>query len=199
MHLAEPLFVAGHPGLDFLNTRFVDLATGVPLEAIGDGDAFAAWLRGAGLLKGAPKLRSTGKALDDAATEARKLREWASDWILRWSRDPRGDFSAEIERLNRLLSRVSYAKRVSAVGGSLELLEEWRVDAMGDLVGLLASQLSLLITAEKPELVKRCDGEGCVLWFLDRTKAHRRRFCSAAVCGNRSKVAAFRERERAQR
>jgi predicted RNA-binding Zn ribbon-like protein len=33
-------------------------------------------------------------------------------------------------------------------------------------------------------------------WFLDQTKAYKRRFCSAAVCVNRAKVAAFRERQR---
>nr|WP_254214234.1 CGNR zinc finger domain-containing protein [Burkholderia multivorans] len=33
-----------------------------------------------------------------------------------------------------------------------------------------------------------------MLWFLDRTKSHRRRWCSKALCGNRQKVAAFRRR-----
>jgi predicted RNA-binding Zn ribbon-like protein len=44
--------------------------------------------------------------------------------------------------------------------------------------------------------VKRCEGAECTLWFVDRTKAHRRRFCSATACGNRDKVAAFRARQR---
>jgi predicted RNA-binding Zn ribbon-like protein len=39
-------------------------------------------------------------------------------------------------------------------------------------------------------------GAGCTLWFVDRTKAHRRIFCSATTCGNRAKVAAFRQRQR---
>jgi predicted RNA-binding Zn ribbon-like protein len=35
-----------------------------------------------------------------------------------------------------------------------------------------------------------------VLWFFDRTKSHRRRWCSMAVCGNRHKAARFRASRR---
>ena len=48
----------------------------------------------------------------------------------------------------------------------------------------------------QPALIKRCAGTDCSLWFVDRTKAHGRMFCSAAACGNRAKVAAFRQRQR---
>ena len=44
------------------------------------------------------------------------------------------------------------------------------------------------------ELVRLCDGAGCNLWFYDRTKSHRRRWCSMAVCGNRDKVKNHRAR-----
>lgn len=44
------------------------------------------------------------------------------------------------------------------------------------------------------DLVRHCEGEACVLWFYDRTKGHRRRWCTPTGCGNRAKVAAFRAR-----
>ena len=43
-------------------------------------------------------------------------------------------------------------------------------------------------------LVRKCEDPLCTLWFYDRTKAHRRRWCSMGVCGNRAKVRAHRER-----
>ena len=43
--------------------------------------------------------------------------------------------------------------------------------------------------------MRRAGGD-CSLWFLDRTKAHTRLLCSAAACGNRAKVSAFRKRQR---
>jgi len=44
------------------------------------------------------------------------------------------------------------------------------------------------------DLIRKCEDASCTLWFYDRTKSHRRRWCSMAVCGNRHKVAAFRRR-----
>ena len=44
------------------------------------------------------------------------------------------------------------------------------------------------------DLVRLCEGKACVLWFYDRTKGHRRRWCTSTGCGNRAKVAAFRAR-----
>jgi predicted RNA-binding Zn ribbon-like protein len=57
-------------------------------------------------------------------------------------------------------------------------------------------QIAALITKEQPSLVKDCAGSTCTLWFLDQSKAHRRLFCSPSACGNRAKVAAFRDRQR---
>jgi predicted RNA-binding Zn ribbon-like protein len=65
-----------------------------------------------------------------------------------------------------------------------------------ELLALIAGQIALLIVHEDSQLVRRCAGASCTLRFLDRTKAHRRVFCSAAACGNRAKVAAFRNRQR---
>jgi predicted RNA-binding Zn ribbon-like protein len=42
--------------------------------------------------------------------------------------------------------------------------------------------------------IKRCANPRCVLYFRDRSRAHRRRWCSMAVCGNRMKVAAHARR-----
>jgi predicted RNA-binding Zn ribbon-like protein len=194
----KPLFLGGHPALDFLNT----LATprGETVELLGDGRALAAWLEGAGLLEAssARKLeRALGAgALDAAAAEARKLREWARDWISRWREAPKADYEAELRRLNRMLEQARRYCELVRAPGRLELRQRERVESRDDLIALLAAQIAALFASEEPGLVKPCEGSGCTLWFVDRTKAHGRRFCSAAACGNRAKVAAFRERQR---
>jgi predicted RNA-binding Zn ribbon-like protein len=45
--------------------------------------------------------------------------------------------------------------------------------------------------------LKECAGEGCSAVFFDRSKNHSGRWCSMSVCGNRAKVRAWRERQRA--
>jgi predicted RNA-binding Zn ribbon-like protein len=142
------------------------------------------------------KRRFRAEALDAVATEARRFREWAGGWISRWRDAPGGDYKAELRRLNRLLERAKGYREAVVTKNGMQLIERCRMDSADELIVLVATQVALLIATEQPALVKHCAGTGCTLWFLDRTKAHGRLFCSAAVCGNRAKVAAFRERQR---
>jgi predicted RNA-binding Zn ribbon-like protein len=196
------LFLAGHPALDFLNTAFTPPTGGASIEMIGDGESFVAWLVEAGLLNAASasklKRRFGAIALDEIAAEARKFRQWTSGWLARFCQAPDAHYGPELQRLNRLLEQGSCYREVVAAEARWKMVEHCRIDAARALLALLASQVALLITVEEPQLVKRCAGADCVLWFVDRTKAHRRMFCSAAACGNRAKVAAFREREHAK-
>ncbi len=184
--------------MDFLNTTLSP--QGKAIELIGDGQSFVEWLVSAGLLDGATaskvKRRFAAEALDAVAAEARKFREWASDWISRWRDTPAGDYKAELRHLNRLLERAKGYREAVVTKDGMQLMERNRIDSADELIVLVATPVAFLIATEQPALVKRCAGTGCTLWFLDRTKAHGRLFCSAAACGNRAKVAAFRERQR---
>src|SRR5438105_3293291 len=47
--------------------------------------------------------------------------------------------------------------------------------------------------------LKAGEGPACTLLFADHTRGHQRRWCSMAMCGNRAKQAAHRERVKARR
>jgi predicted RNA-binding Zn ribbon-like protein len=194
----KPLFLGSHPAMDFLNTR--PAPRGAPIELIGDGTSYVAWLEGARLLHDttAQKLRRRfgAAALDAAAVEARDLREWARDWIARWQNAPRGTWKAQLRRLNQLLARAKFYPEMVSTKDGVAVAERWRIDSADELIAVVAAQIASLVATEERGLVKRCAGPGCTLWFVDRTKAHSRLFCSASACGNRAKVAAFRERLR---
>jgi predicted RNA-binding Zn ribbon-like protein len=194
----KPLFLGGHPAIDFLNTSLTP--DGVLTETIPDGRAFLDWCVAAGLLDApdAARLarRAGVKALDAAAGEVRKVREWARDWFERWRERPDGNYGEEIATLNKLLARELLTHQVVAGEKGLTIVERPQLDHAAGLVSLVAMQLATLLTKEDAALVRSCSGSGCSLWFIDRTRAHRRLFCSAAICGNRAKVAAFRSRQR---
>lgn len=196
----DSLFLGGHPAVDFLNTWMAP--RGAVTESIGDGRAFVAWLVEAGLLDAtavARVHRRFGKAaLDAAATEARALREWARAWLLCWREAPQGPWAAELRELNGWLARGPRHAEVVAAGARMTLVDRYRFENADELTALPAAQIAALVTVEQPALLKHCAGPDCTLWFLDRTKAHRRLFCSASACGNRAKVAAFRERQRSR-
>lgn len=71
------------------------------------------------------------------------------------------------------------------------------IDRAG-LLGPVAEAVAQLLAEGDFTLVKQCEHPDCVLWFYDRTKAHKRRWCSMAVCGNRYKAAQFRKKNSAQ-
>ncbi|HTA74803.1 MAG TPA: CGNR zinc finger domain-containing protein [Gemmatimonadaceae bacterium] len=194
----EPVFLGGHPAMDFLNTSFSP--RGERVDVIADGRAFLDWLVRAGLVtESAVRLtrRLSAERLDAVANEARRIRSWAEAWIARWSLAPGADYRAELRRLNTWLHHGTWHREIQPMNVRLAIVELPRVDDADDLLGLIAFQLASLVVSEDPALVRRCAGDGCTLWFLDRTKGHRRLFCSAKACGNRAKVAAFRARRRA--
>lgn len=194
----EALFLAGHPALDFINTSLAP--QGVPIELIGDGRSFVDWLVRANLLPppdaAAVLRRCNRETLDAVAADARKLRDWAAVRLAAWRDGAGADSSAELLRLNGLLERARWHHELVSTPDGLRLEERRRIDTANELVALVAAQIAELVAVERPELVKRCSGANCTLWFVDRTKAHHRLYCSAAVCGNRAKAAAFRERQR---
>ena len=194
----QPLFLGGHSALDFLNTSFAP--NGERVETIGDGARYLDWLVAAELLDameaGRLARRFGAKALDAAAAEARRVREWARDFLLRFRAAPRGDYSIELGALNKLLAREARSREIVPGAQGLEMREQRYFENANALNSLPAAQLAALVTGEDPALIRECAGDACTLWFLDRTKSHRRLFCSASACGNRAKVAAFRERQR---
>lgn len=195
----DALFIAGHPAIDFLNTSFEP--QGKRVEILVDGRALLEWLVGAGLLDSTDSTRLLRKLgvgrLDVVASDVRALREWARAWLERWRHDPQAQYNSELARLNQLLAHEAVYHEVLATDG-IKIVERFRIDSADGLIALIARQLASLLANEDASLIKHCAGAGCSLWFLDRTKAHRRAFCSATACGNRAKVAAFRERIRSQ-
>ncbi len=195
---AQPLFLGSHPAVDFLNTAFAP--NGRHIETIPDGRALLDWMVGAGLLKDADAARlmrrAGGAALDAVAQEARKVREWARRWLERWRSAPDDDYGDEIVALNKLLARATWHDEVVVSGEGTRTLASVHDTDPAAPMALIARQIAALITTENASLLKSCTGSGCTLWFLDRTKSHRRVFCSATACGNRAKVAAFRRRQR---
>ena len=61
------------------------------------------------------------------------------------------------------------------------------------LVPPVAARAELLAGGDG-RLVRRCDGVDCARPFDDRTRAHRRRWCSMAPCGNRAEARNHRRR-----
>jgi predicted RNA-binding Zn ribbon-like protein len=198
---APPVPLVGdHPAMDFLNTHATP--GGVATEFLASGAEFLNWLERADLIDAstAAKFRTdpaSAVQLDVMAKGARALREWLRAFVRRHAGQPlTAAAEAELGPLNLLLAGdKSYAK---VTGGqerlALHRLRRWETPE--ELLQPIAAAIADLVCHADFRLIRACEGHDCSLMFLDRTKAHARRWCSMALCGNRAKAAAHRARQR---
>ena len=193
------LLVGDHLALDFLNSAATP--AGGRVEWLRDGADLLDWLERAGAIDAATAARFRAgaggpAALDGSAAEARQLRAWLRGFVGR-HKGLRLEAAAvaELGPLNGLLARADGYGQVAAEPEADGL--RWQRErrwAPEQLLQPLAEAIGDLVCTADFRLVRACEGVACTLVFLDRTKAHSRRWCSMAVCGNRAKAAAHRAR-----
>lgn len=179
-------FLAGDLALDFLNTR-VRVGGEVRDLLLTDEDVLA-WLQQAGLP--ASKMPPQSEPLS-LLRAARLLRENIRLLLEKRKAGRRGDPSV----LNEFLVHAqSCPELIWDRAHSLTIRRVWQRDGYDAGLAAIAEAAAALLATADFNLVKRCEGETCILWFLDQTKSHHRRWCSTTICGNRHKVAAYRKR-----
>jgi predicted RNA-binding Zn ribbon-like protein len=194
-------FVGDHLALDFLNT--IATPRGELIEWLRDGNDLVDWLEQAGTMEppAAARIREwRGDALDEVARQAREFRQWLRSFVTARMGKPLRATAAVVAPLNELLARDNSFQRVEAAGPCAEdghrllLRRVRRWENPEELLQPIVVSAADLICNEDFRLIRSCEGSPCTLLFLDRTKAHARRWCSMAVCGNRAKAAAHRAR-----
>lgn len=183
---AAPM-LGDHLALDLLNTEA--RKDGATVDYWRDGADVLRWLaqHGMALPPGAPAL-DPGKLL----AQATALRTLARRLIAaRRNGDAldQGDIDALNGYLHAWLSAPSLERDAN---GAPVLARVTRAEPLAALLGPVAQALAQLLAEGDFGLVKQCEHPDCILWFYDRTKAHKRRWCSMSTCGNRHKAAQFR-------
>lgn len=183
-----PLFVADQPALDFLNTVFV--VDGERVDVLRSDDDVARWLVAAGLRA---QLVPARRGL---VARAHALR----DIVRALVEQRRAGKRLQLAELNGFLAQghptlaIAYDRE-----GALQLERRFGAETAEQILMPLALAAVELLVDVDFALVRTCEREDCVLQFYDRTKSHRRRWCSMATCGNRHKVQTFRARQHTAR
>ncbi len=190
-------FIADSLGLDFLNSVATPLDT--PVDLLDDGEGLLDWLAQAKLVPtdalNALRARARPAEVDKVADEARGLREWFRALVRRHMGRPLApEALRELGPLNRLLERDETFSRISGDGGRLELRAARRWRSPESLLAPIAEALARFVCEEDFANVRACEGHNCTLMFADHTRRRARRWCSMAICGNRAKQAAHRDR-----
>jgi predicted RNA-binding Zn ribbon-like protein len=179
-------FVGDNLAINFINTRrMIEGQLTDKLQT--DGDV-KAWLRRleVPIAKGTLSFKE-GVLL----RKARALREIALSAV----RDRKSGNKPSLVALNRFLQDApSHAALKTDQAMSIRVTRVYGKETVEAFLAPVAEAVANLIADGDFNLVRHCEGNACVLWFYDRTKGHRRRWCTSTGCGNRAKVAAFRAR-----
>lgn len=152
--------------------------------------------------------RKGTRSLDAAASQARELREWFRAFVRKHAGTPLGKAALrELVPLNQLLKEDEAYRQIAIAkpdeNGSDRRALRWqtgrRWHSPKALLLPIAEAIGDLVCQKDFSLVRNCEGLTCTFWFLDVSKAHARRWCSMAVCGNRAKAVAHRARARQNR
>jgi predicted RNA-binding Zn ribbon-like protein len=173
-------FRGGSPVLD-LTATLQARRTATPRELLQIPGDLDRWLISAGVAAEPP--RATSRDLG----AARELREAIFDIA-----GSVGEASLDVKAcsaLNRIAAGAA-AVPVLATDASMVL----RGSAHALLVSLARQAVHLF--ASEARRIRQCGGPGCSIYFIDASRAGERRWCSMAACGNKSKVAALRRRQR---
>lgn len=184
----DPPFVGDHLAMDLLNTQA--RVEGVDADAWTSGADVLHWLSRQDIVPAAGADR-----VDEAELLARAvdLRTQARRLIVARTQGSAGD-PAGLDAHLHACPVTSSLQRDDA--GGFVLVRVARGDAIARLLLPVAEAVAELLAEADSSLVRQCEHPDCVLWFFDRTKSHRRRWCSMAVCGNRHKAARFRASRR---
>lgn len=172
--------IADQLALDFVNTEVWE---GGRVDRLQGEHHLWMWARDVGVVCEAPSLPVEASLPE----EVRALRAAL-----------RGLFEASIAGTAPAAEHVRHVDEVSRHTPAVRWDGTYGVGPVGRLDELLAvvarSGLELLMGPHR-DRIKGCDGHHCILLFVDRSRSRRRRWCSMELCGNRAKVAAWRDRQ----
>ena len=157
-----------------------------PRDLLAAPEALSGWLRLAGLVTDPISLPS------EEVKEALLLREAIHDAMrsIISDQEPSHD---DIDRINRA---AQFPIAVPQLDKSAHHVLWAMSNPLKACLAAIARDAITLIGDLTENRLKMCASDSCRMLFVDASPAHRRRWCAMSLCGNRTKVAMHRQRQR---
>jgi predicted RNA-binding Zn ribbon-like protein len=167
--------------IDFVNTA----GFGPDREDLTTPGELADWLVSHGLDAGP---RATKADLE----EARAVREALRDLL-----SAHNEVEADVARASAVLDAAAQRSGLGIRFADGRALFEPSAAGVRGALGRILAEVSAAMADDTWERMKACRADDCRWAFLDTAKNRSRAWCSMQSCGNRAKVAAYRERHTA--
>ena len=176
-------YVSGRACLDFMGT--LKYRGGAEAEdLLIDPEDLSQWALEAGLVDAA--VEATEEDLEVAIA----VRE-AGYRVVIARLEQRRPAVADVELINEWAAQPRLTPRLLRTGATR------RDGTAAQLLASLAADVLELLAGNDIDNVKRCARPGCTRLYVDASRGQNRHWCGMSTCGNKVKVQAFRERQRA--
>ncbi|MFH8606689.1 CGNR zinc finger domain-containing protein [Streptomyces sp. NPDC018029] len=170
------------------------VATNHPVERLDSVERLRAWLAGTGLVPAGAPLPGAGPQWLTAFHELRA----AIGQLVLGEIDGRpftAAATAALDRVNALAATAPPAPcAVRAADGTLVRVLRGDPGCASLVAAVARDTVDLLTDPAARALLRQCEGDNCLIVYLDTSRGRRRRWCSSEVCGNRERVARHRRR-----
>lgn len=157
-----------------------------PRDLLAAPEALFRWLRLVGLVT-QPIAFS-----EEELKKALLLRESIHDMIL----SVISHQTPEHDDIYRINSAARFPVAVPQLDRSAQRILWATIDPLKACLAAIARDAITLLGDQTKKRLKMCANESCRMLFWDVSPAHRRRWCAMSLCGNRTKVAMHRQRQR---
>jgi predicted RNA-binding Zn ribbon-like protein len=179
-------FIGDNLAINFINTR--RMVDGQLTDTLQNDNDVKSWLKRLQVPVAKGSLTFSNGALLQAARELREI-------ALVAVQSRKSEKKPSLVVLNRFLARASSHEALTTDDPiNIRVTRVYSKDTVEAFLAPIAEAIADLLADGDFNLIRHCEGHDCVLWFYDRTRGHRRRWCTSTGCGNRAKVAAFRAR-----
>jgi predicted RNA-binding Zn ribbon-like protein len=122
------------------------------------------------------KARRLSTSLRKALTAMHRKQKIAGEWV---------------EPVNEILRITEGHDELVFEDGAWQVQFVAREGGLDWLLAAIARSAAELVAEGSKAPLRICANPQCKLFFYDKSRTHRRRWCSMSTCGNRSKVATF--------
>lgn len=190
-------FVGGSLCLDFVNTLGERGSLEMRDKLVRFRDLIR-WSEQAGIIKHAEANRilqlaeAHGSTARTVLKRAIALRE-ALYRIFKSHVQVRKPLRADLKMLNREIRAMRARESLAYSAGDFRWIWD-EDDTLDRPLWPVVLSAAKLMTSSNLRLLRQCDDEKCGWMFLDTSRNHSRHWCDMRDCGNRAKVARFRQR-----
>lgn len=188
------LFVLGGTAwINLVNTTY--FSNKQKIDILVDPSSTFQWLEENNLLRESDSLAlENEELLDSLIVELHSLRH-LSKMILS-DLEQQGKFSLNTtDQFKRLVKQVNVSLTIVPEHDKLKLASEG-ITARDHVLYNIVYSIIHTLDSISINRIRKCEHQECSLYFVDKSKSGKRRWCSMELCGNRKKAAEFYARKK---